>query len=78
MEWINIRDRLPKSEQQVLCCLVNGDMAIIEQAVYRPSGEASWRSVHDEDVVWRSDAFSHWMPLPEAAPQPRAANSRRT
>ena len=57
MEWISVKDRLPETEDHVLCCTQSkkGDQNIV-------------RGYYRQDGIWVSGMNSnvtHWMPLPD-------------
>lgn len=65
MQWINIKDKLPKKNVEVLGALKGCDSG---KYVLRPV-----EYVHADDHEWESEGFeiancwdvTHWMPMPE-------------
>ena len=64
MEWINIKDRLPKMRKDVLLRVTVGDICWnIEQGYYKGNGEwvNCWCSRRNDDLY----PITHWMELPK-------------
>ena len=59
MDWISIKDRLPKKNVWVL--VTDGDIPMI--AIYK--GKGLWFDDSGYNDIWETDDFSHWMSLPE-------------
>lgn len=57
MDWISVKDRLPETEDHVLCCTQS-----------KKGGQNIVRGYYRRDGLWVSGMNSnvtHWMPLPD-------------
>lgn len=67
MEWISVKDRLPKHEQDVDILLNTGfrrtDVMYIDNEEYHDSTEG--KHFFSEFGSFDISEVSHWMPLPE-------------
>jgi hypothetical protein len=57
MKWINVNDRLPEEDQEVIVCNFIGEVFIDKYI----NDWGTWR-IGDFDI----EEISHWMPLPES------------
>ena len=60
MEWISVKDRLPKDDEDVLVIDDTGRMAV---SCYFFSSYGSWLWENRDDQVLLGEV-THWMPLP--------------
>lgn len=63
MKWINVKDKLPNSDNYVLICLHG---KFLRTSYYFEDSFGKWFS--STDGIWDkyyTDAVTHWMPLPE-------------
>lgn len=56
--WISVKDRMPKSEEYVLCYGTDGDMFVAKYLDY----EDKWVEV--AGTIVSKKYFTHWKPLP--------------
>lgn len=69
MEWISVKDRLPKLESLGEVCVLTYDgysvkPLIYERALVRGKEVYRWRWMWDR--IHDGNPITHWMPLPEA------------
>lgn len=57
MEWISVKDRLPKPFRDVLAIMDNGDMHVLYMVQ-----DGTWNRFFAERGLKN---ITHWMPLPE-------------
>ena len=57
-EWISVSERLPEKRETVLVCDVRENY--MNAWEYLGRDEWLWDS-----SIWRTEAITHWMPLPE-------------
>ena len=60
MKWINVEDRLPKNNTDVLACFEGWDDMIFQRVLSCDKGE--WT---DQDGMDFSNEVTHWMELPK-------------
>ena len=57
-EWISVKDRLPETDDKVLCCEASGEMYV---GMYLKTRRvAGWITPYSGDRP-----ITHWMPIPE-------------
>lgn len=65
--WISVSDRLPEVGTLVVAFSKYGKPEVV-----RPLEAGTWGQIQDEDLMeYRSDYFTHWMPLPQAPREAR-------
>jgi hypothetical protein len=57
MEWINVKDYIPKNNERVLCFM--REHFIIDMRI------DSYSEGSDQDSEWFKDKYSHWTIKPE-------------
>lgn len=73
MNWISVKDKLPKEGEPVLLC--NWAGAVQKRTYYRDRDDVSdfWQDVGDHHDGVPIDVGDHWMPLPPPAAFPKLA-----
>lgn len=61
MEWIKVKDRLPKESQRLLIFNSRGEIEFGRAYICPEYGNIFWEKPNGEDYVW---IVTHWMPLP--------------
>lgn len=62
VEWISVKDRLPKKHEEVLACTDDGCMDVL--GLGDAMGVLFWED--NNFVCYPKDYVAYWMPLPEA------------
>lgn len=70
MEWISVKDKLPKPKQSVY--VLDLPKKLLSVGIYKPKEDEddeilremfAWTTMHDE--VYMNYDVTHWMPFPE-------------
>lgn len=57
MNWISVKDKLPDTTENVLCCNVRNETIMTGLYIKFKEGGGRWGST--------VDGLTHWMPLPK-------------
>lgn len=70
MEWISVKDKLPKIDKKQLPPCSEDVIAFDGKyvrvgALFKSCGNLTWCYLDDNDHSYSFDDVTHWMPLPE-------------